>query len=131
MVTVDKLSRTPIYEQLVEGVEREVLLGLLPEEAQLPSLRELSTRLDLNPNTIQKAYLELEHRGVVRAAPGRGCFVLPGAQETIRRRLSERLSELSALALSLRMAGLPEETLHDAIRKAYETHSVKNGGTPE
>ena len=127
VLSIDKLSRVPLYEQIIENIERQVLLGLLPEETQIPSLRELSAQLDLNPNTIQKAYLELDRRGVVRATPGRGCFILPGAKEEIRRRLSARITEFSELAAILCMAGIPEEELRDILHAAYRQSST-NGG---
>ena len=55
MVSIDKLSRVPIYEQIVDGICKEVVSGLMAEGAQLPSVREMSQLLSANPNTIQKA----------------------------------------------------------------------------
>ena len=64
LLTVDKYSRIPIYEQIVEQVEMHVALGDLAPEDQLPSVRALSVELSVNPNTLQKAYTELERRGL-------------------------------------------------------------------
>ena len=61
MFEINAMSRSPVYEQLIEQVERYILLGLLREGDQLPSVRALSGELSINPNTIQKAYGELDH----------------------------------------------------------------------
>ena len=75
MLLIDKFSSKPVYEQLIEGIERDILIGTFAEGAQLPSLRELSAMLSVNPNTIQKAYAELERRGFLYTVKGRGNFV--------------------------------------------------------
>ena len=72
LLTVDKYSRIPIYEQIVEQVEMHVALGDLAPEDQLPSVRALSVELSVNPNTLQKAYTELERRGLCYTVPGSG-----------------------------------------------------------
>ena len=69
MIVVDKLSRTPIYEQLVKEIERQITTEVLPAGAKLPSVRELSVKLCINPNTVQKALAELDSRGIIFSAP--------------------------------------------------------------
>ena len=81
---IDKLSRTPIYEQIIQGLTREILTGILPEGSQIPSVREMSMQLSINPNTIQKAYSEMERQGLTASAPGIGRFVAAGAVEKLR-----------------------------------------------
>ena len=73
MFHVDTMSREPIYEQLIRQMEDLVLSGLLKAGDQLPSVRGLSIELAVNPNTIQRAYSELDARGILCAVPGRGC----------------------------------------------------------
>ena len=63
---VDMKSRKSIYEQVVDNVKELIVTGLLPAESKLPSVRELSRTLTVNPNTIQKAYRELEHQMCIR-----------------------------------------------------------------
>ena len=70
MFTIDRYSPIPIYEQLIAQFERLILLGILAPNAVLPSVRALSQELSVNPNTIQKAYTELERRGLSFTAPG-------------------------------------------------------------
>ena len=64
MFAIDRYSPTPIYEQLTAQFERLILLGLLAPNAALPSVRALSQELSINPNTVQKAYADLERRGL-------------------------------------------------------------------
>jgi GntR family transcriptional regulator len=72
---VDAGSGVPIYRQLVEQVRREVMLGRLAAGDQLPPLREVVNALAINPNTVAKAYAELEHEGLVVRRQGAGTFV--------------------------------------------------------
>lgn len=75
MFRVDAGSGVPIYRQLVEQVRREVMLGRLQAGAQLPTLREVVDALAINPNTVAKAYAEMEHEGLVVRRQGTGTFV--------------------------------------------------------
>lgn len=72
---VDQRSSIPIYQQLVEGVKGAVAKGLLAAGDRLPSVRELAAQIIINPNTITKAYQELEREGVIETLRGRGTFV--------------------------------------------------------
>ena len=121
MLTVDKYSSTPIYEQIVAGIERDVLLGFLREGDAVASVRELSVTLGINPNTIQKAYIELERRGVTVPLSGRGSFVREGALECIRARERERLTELGRCVRALRSAGVSIDEIVSTVERAYST----------
>ena len=74
-ISVDLRSRTPIFEQIVSSVESLVLRGIMKPDEQLPSVRSLASELGINPNTIQKAYAELENRGIIYSLTARGSFV--------------------------------------------------------
>ena len=126
MLVIDKFSRKPIYEQIIEGIEREILTGILAEREQLPSIRELSVMLSINPNTISKAFLELDRAGIIISSQGRGCFVAADAIMRIQERLVPKISEIQGLAAELASAGIDEETVHAAIRAAYEEHFRKD-----
>ncbi len=78
LISIDFTSRKPIYEQLKESILRLAMLGVVEPNEQLPSVRTLAKQLAINPNTVQKAYQELERDGVVYSAPGRGSFVCEG-----------------------------------------------------
>ena len=121
MLIIDKFSRKPIYEQIVEGIEKEIMMGILREREQIPSIRELSALLGVNPNTIQKAFQELDRNGIIVSGQGRGCFVADHATLKIKEKLSVKITEIESIALELARAGIEEEKLISAIRRAYET----------
>ena len=79
-VTIDLRSRTPIYEQIISNIKEQALSGVLKPEEQIPSIRQLTHELGINPNTIHKAYAELERQGVIYSLAGRGAFI-SGAEE--------------------------------------------------
>lgn len=80
MFQIDTMSRIPIYEQLVEQVEYFVLNGILKEGEQIPSVRNLSVQLSINPNTIQKAYFELDQAGNYPFRSRKGLFYYRSCQ---------------------------------------------------
>ncbi|KAF6581804.1 GntR family transcriptional regulator [Paenibacillus polymyxa] len=81
MFELDIRSRKPIYEQLMDRVKEMIVYGSLQQDEQLPSVRALSAQLTVNPNTIQKAYRELEREGYIYSVQGKGSFVTPTQQQ--------------------------------------------------
>ena len=75
MIHLDHRDRRPIYEQTLEAIRQQILAGVLLPGEQLPSVRELSAALSINPNTIQRSYRELERTGWIVSQPGKGSFV--------------------------------------------------------
>ena len=120
MLSIDKTSRKPIYEQIIESIEREISMGVLRENDKLPSIRELAIYLSINPNTIQKAFVELDRAGLIVSYAGRGCFVASDAREKLRNRRLAELREIEELAVKLYLAGIDEDTVVDAVRRAYK-----------
>ncbi len=121
MFAIDPMSQQPVYEQLVDEVERFVLLGILKSGSALPSVRSLSVSLSVNPNTIQKAYSELTSRGVVFSVPGKGCFVSSDAAALIGKARRVRLKDLKEIAEELFLAGVPKKELIDVISTVYKS----------
>lgn len=119
MLVVDKMSRIPIYEQIEEGIKREIITGILKEREQLPSIRELSVILATNPNTVQKAFMKLDREGIIISSPGRGCFVADNAAEKIREGLKSKIDEIKELAKSLSSAGIERDLVIEAVKTAY------------
>ena len=80
MVTLDYRDVRPIYQQIEEGIRQQITTGILRKGDKLPSVRELACRLTINPNTIQRAYRELEMQGWIASVAGKGSFVcgIPG-----------------------------------------------------
>lgn len=75
MITINYRDPRPIYEQIQTELRRLMLTGVLPPGSRLPSVRELAGQLAINPNTIQRAYRQLEMEGWIATVPGKGCFV--------------------------------------------------------
>jgi len=96
VITLDYADRRPIYEQVVDKMKELILLGVLETDSQLPSVRELAMDLSINPNTVQRAYAELERQGVIYCVKGRGNFVagVSGLREQHKEELIKKLSEL-------------------------------------
>ena len=116
---IDSMSRQPVYEQIVDQVERMILSGLMRPGEQLPSVRSLSLELSINPNTIQKAYAELDGRGIIYTLPGRGGFVSQNAPELLAEARRSRLGTVRELARELALAGVPEDEVLACVRSAY------------
>ena len=75
MVQLDYRDARPIYTQIIDGFRDQILAGILQNGDRLPSVRELAQQLSINPNTIQRAYREMEAAGYIQTIPGKGCFV--------------------------------------------------------
>lgn len=119
MFIIDKLSRQPIYEQMIDQVEKLILQGLLGPGDPLPSVRQLSMELSVNPNTLQKAYAELDRKGICFSSPGNGRFVSEKAEAVIQSSRMQGLHELQDLVSHLAMAGISQETVMDVVVNAY------------
>ena len=120
MFTLDRFGRTPIYEQLIEQVERHVLDGTLRPQDPLPSVRNLSLSLSINPNTLQKAYMELERRGVCASVPGSGRFISADARQRVVGRRRGQMGTLSRLARELALAAIPMHEVLACVEEAYQ-----------
>ena len=116
---IDKHSRTPLYEQVIAQVERGILTGEFGPDDQIPSVRTLSMALSVNPNTLQKAYAELERRGLCYSVPGNGRFVASDAADKLRTMRRELIERVTLLVSELRLSGIGEEEVLNAVRAAY------------
>ena len=96
MFTLDYRDARPIYTQICDSIRDQILDGVLQEGDRLSSVRELATELTINPNTIQRAYRQLEMEGWIASVPGKGSFVcaIPSSSETKVQELWQELEEL-------------------------------------
>ena len=92
--SVDVASRTPIYRQLGEQIRSAIARGRLQANARLPSVRDLSRRLVINPNTVARVYTELERDGLLVTRHGLGVFVAPPGSDLTKKARRDRLSVL-------------------------------------
>ena len=116
---IDKHSRVPLYEQVIAQVERGILTGEFKADEQIPSVRQLSMELSVNPNTLQKAYTELERRGLCYTVPGNGRFVSKDAETKLRMMKRELIERIEQLARELKLSGIGEHEVIAAVRAAY------------
>ena len=114
MISLNYRDGRPIYEQIREQFQRLIVSGALGEGEKMPSVRELAAALSINPNTIQRAYRELEHAGYITSVAGKGSFVGMNPQ-TVLARKTELLQALRSTAAELRMLGATPGELREAI----------------
>lgn len=107
MIILDYKDRRPIYEQVAEKLEELMLLGVLGENEPLPSVRSLAMELSINPNTIQRAYAELERQGYIYTVKGKGSFVAENSvmKEKRKKDLLIQVSEVIDEAIRLGISG--------------------------
>ncbi len=74
-IRIDNASERPVYQQIIDHVKRDIALGRLDMDEKLPTVRQLAGQLAINPNTIAKAYQQLEREGIITTRPGSGAFV--------------------------------------------------------
>ena len=119
MITLDLQSRAPIYEQLKNRISEMLALGLLEEDEQLPSVRSLARELGISPNTVQKAYQELERDGVLYSVTGKGSFVKSGESAAGRLRGEAKEQIRQALAQG-KSVGITRAEATDLVRETWE-----------
>ena len=119
MFRIDVMSRQPVYEQIISQVEQFVLIGILVPGSQIPSVRSLSVELSINPNTIQKAYSELDRRGLIYSVPGRGCFITENAMDILSSLKRKQIGDLEKLMYELVLAGVTREEIIKCMDNAF------------
>ena len=111
MYRIDLLSRVPIYEQIISQTEKYIITGVLKPGDALPSVRGLSLSLHANPNTVQRAFTELERRGLISTFQGKGCFIRPDAKDVLSDKARQRLGEVKELCQELIAAGVSRDEI--------------------
>ncbi len=110
----------PIYIQIMENIKSKIARGELKPGSKLPSVRELSGDMGVNPNTIARAYSELEREGVIVTRRGQGTYVTDDPQKVLKIRDEMAASALSTFLESLRALGLSREEILSLIAKKLE-----------
>lgn len=100
MVHLDYRDAKPIYSQIVENFRAQIAAGILQPGDKLPSVRELAQQMSINPNTIQRAYRELEAKGIIQTVPGKGCFVCGVSDSPDWSALDKAVSQLLSQGVS-------------------------------
>ena len=123
MVVIDYKDNRPLYEQIVERFQVLIERGVLKPQEQMPSVRSLAMDLSINPNTIQKAYAELERRGYIYTVKGRGNFVSYD-EELKEKRRNQQLEEFKTKAVQAMETGVTKAELLQIVNEIFE----KEGG---
>ena len=110
MISINTRDPRPIYVQIKEALCRLILSGALQTGERLPSVRELAGQLAINPNTIQRAYRELEHEGFIYSMTGKGSFVSP-LEEVDNGRIAAKQAQFREAALELLRLGTSKQAL--------------------
>ncbi|MBT3380178.1 MAG: GntR family transcriptional regulator [Lentisphaerae bacterium] len=116
MFRIDANSDVPVFQQIVDGVKSAIARGACRPGEAIPSVRGMAAEVLVNPNTVAKAYRDLEREGVIQTQRGKGLFVSPDAPELCREdRRNTVLRKLNALIAEAQAAGIPASELAKAI----------------
>mgnify|MGYP005967618675 CR=1 FL=1 len=119
MISLNYRDSRPIYEQIRDGLRKLIVTGALSADEKLPSVRALAAQLAINPNTIQRAYNELEGEGYIYSVPGKGSFVSPDRSADLQRQL-ELTEKFREIAAELRYLGVGQEELLALIKEVAD-----------
>ena len=126
MIIIDYKDTRPIYEQIAEKFKNLILKGVLQPDEQMPSVRSLAMELAINPNTIQKAYAQLEWEGYIYPVKGRGNFVA-GTEKLLEERKKSCIEKILMLSEEAAEYGISREEIISEIRR----HKPKTAGNKE
>ena len=118
MAVIDFRGGEPVYIQLKERLRGYIISGVFKPDERMPSVRELASGLSVNPNTIQRAYRELEEEGYIYTVSGRGSFA-SGSEQVIKKRCDELKTVFSRTVKELAFLGIAQEELISAIKEEY------------
>jgi len=122
---LDSRSGVAPYQQVVQQVRQALRLGLLREGDQLPTVKEVVASLAINPNTVLKAYRELEHEGLVAARPGVGTFVTRTLSDESLAAHAPLRRELQRWLVKARRAGLDDESIEALFRDTFRSATLE------
>ena len=120
MFLVNPGSKQPLYEQLVEQLRRQIVLGGMKAGAAMPSVRQLATELGINPNTIQKAYRRMEEEGMILSIPGKGSFVSDDLADMLLKQRENQRSKARQMLQACRETGLTKEEITQMVEEIYK-----------
>ena len=116
-INLDYQSRIPIYEQIVNNIEKYVAVGILREKSQIPSIRELANNLGINPNTVKKAYDILENRGVIMTISTKGTFISNNTKMVLENKIDNEINLIKDKIRELENMGISKKEIMKSIEK--------------
>ena len=126
MIVLDYRDKRPIYEQVVEKLEHLIVCGALAADTKMPSVRALALDLSVNPNTIQRAYAQLEQDGYLYSIVGRGNFVA-GESEWKSGKIDQTLAEIRQAMTQARDIGIEQEDIRNMLTAIYAEDHMQGG----
>ena len=124
-IQIDNQSRVPVYEQIVVQIEKQVLLGLISAGDQIPSVRSMSMQMHLNPNTVPRAYTELDRKSLIYTISGVGSFISEDALDVLKNEKRKLIPVLEDRIKELALAGITKKEVLDIVDKIYEKGDFK------
>ena len=120
VINIDSRSSKPIYEQIIEKVKENIIKGILKPGDKLPSIRELASVITVNPNTISKAYIELERMKAIEVIRGKGTFVAESFKPIMDEdKMKEIKEHMKKIIIEAHYIGVDKETLIDILNEIY------------
>ena len=116
-INLDYQSRIPIYEQIVNNIEKYVAVGILREKSQIPSIRELANNLGINPNTVKKAYDILENRGVIMTISTKETFISNNTKMVLETKIDNEINLIKDKIRELENMGISKKEIMKRIEK--------------
>lgn len=117
MFKIDLKNRKPIYEQVIESFKKLIIGGVLSENSRVPSIRDMAKELNVNPNTVQKAYRELEAGGYFYTVLGQGSFIAAPPEAAASAEIAALYEKLFGIVSELIFRGESMEEIHERIQK--------------
>ena len=114
MISINYRDSRPVYEQIVDGFKKLIMTGLIKKDEKMPSVRELASQYAINPNTIQRAYRDLENDGYIYSVPGKGSFVVD-VNEISGKHIAEIYDRLDTVLKDFDIAGESREHVADYV----------------
>ena len=127
MITLDYADKRPLYEQTKEKLRELIISGVLKPHDKIPSVRELASNLSINPNTIQKAYHELEQEGYIYSVTAKGNYVSPreNTDKVNSVRLDELCTVLRGTVTEMRFLGMKKEEVMELVIEVFSDEKTK------
>ena len=119
MIKLDLQSRMPIYEQLKHKICELVMIGNLKPDDQLPSVRSFAREIGVNPNTVQKAYQELEREKIIYSVAGRGSYISPEISRGVQLQ-QQYVQKVIAALHQAKQCGISRERILEAVQVVYK-----------
>lgn len=129
MISINYRDSRPVYEQIVDGFKKLIMTGLIKKDEKMPSVRELASQYAINPNTIQRAYRDLENDGYIYSVPGKGSFAVD-VNEISGKHIAEIYDRLDIVLKDFDIAGESRQRIADYVLKENKM-LTKNGSIEE